>query len=115
MKIKFENFSVSGIYREYAGFILSVPGHALGNKAVIAEVPDEHVADIRQFLAINHPAITMAGDQTGSDSVPVVPAVSPVPETAAAEPEVEPAAETETETEPAAEPAVAKPGKKGGR
>jgi len=57
----------------------------------------------------------MAGDQTENDSVPVVPAVSPVPETEVAEPEVEPAAETETETEPAAEPAVAKPGKKGGR
>lgn len=59
MKIKFENFSVSGIFREYAGFALNLPGHSIADKAVIADVPDELVEDVTRFLAANHPAVAI--------------------------------------------------------
>ena len=59
MKIKFENHSVSGIFREYAGFILNIPGHAIGDKAVTANVPDDLVDDVKRHLTANHPAIVV--------------------------------------------------------
>ena len=66
--IKFENFSVSGIYREYAGFVLKIPGHSIGAQAVVAEVPDELVDNIKQFLASRHPAVVVT-DMPQQDDV----------------------------------------------
>jgi len=106
MNIKFENHSVSGIYREYAGFILNIPGHAIGNKAVVAKVPDELATDVKRYLAANHPAIvvTVEGEE-GIDA-----AAKEEAEKAAAE-----AAEKDAAAKEAAEKAEASKAKKGGK
>lgn len=70
-KIKFENYSVSGIYREYAGFALKVPGHSIGVKAVIADVPAGLVNDIKKFITSRHPAVVVT-DMPLNDQAPIV-------------------------------------------
>ena len=97
MKIKFENFSVSGIFREYAGFTLNLPGHAIADKAVIVDVPDELVEDISRFLSTNHPAVAIEenpaeadgfavyGDQAEADRVAAEKAAEEAKEIEAAE------------------------------
>jgi len=97
MKIKFENHSISGIYREYAGFILNIPGHAIGNKAVVAKVPDELATDVKRFISANHPCVVIT-DIDGEEAEPQAPVASE---------EAEPVADQSTgELEPAAEEPV---------
>lgn len=57
MKMKFENHSVSGIFREYGAFAFRLPGHTIGDKAVIVDVPEAYVADIQKYLTNKHPAV----------------------------------------------------------
>lgn len=59
MQIRFENHSESGIFRQYAGFTLSLPGHAMGSKAVAANVPEPLVKDVEAYLTRHHPAVKM--------------------------------------------------------
>lgn len=94
MKLKFENHSVTGIYRQYSGFLLDVPGHSLGEKAVIADVPDPLAAEIRSWLASKHPAVKIS-EVARPPVVTAKPAAiakppadsSPAPEATVAEPE----------------------------
>lgn len=120
MKIKFENHSVSGIFREYAGFILNIPGHAFGAKAVVATVPDELAADVRKYLAANHPAIvvTVEGEKDFEAAAAKEAAEKAEAERLAAEAEALAAkekAEAEQAAKEAAEKAEAAKAKKGGK
>lgn len=69
MKIKFENFSVSGVSRKYRGFDLDIPGHSIGDKSITLDVPLYLVEDICQHLKTNHPAIKIT--QLNEDEVPL--------------------------------------------
>lgn len=85
MYIKFENNSVSGVFREYAGFVLNVPGHAIGNKAVIVTVPDELVADVTKFVSVQCPAMVitkLGGEEAVTEDVVVEDAIVDKAETA---------------------------------
>lgn len=130
MKIKFENHSISGIFREYAGFILNIPGHALGAKAVVANVPDELATDVRKYLKDNHPAIvvTVEGEEdfeaaAAKEAAEKAEAERLAAESEAAQKAAEEAealaakekAEAEQAAKEAAEKAEAAKAKKGGR
>ena len=99
MQIKFENNSVSGIFREYAGFVLNVPGHAIGNKAVVVAVPDHLVADVTKFVSAQCPAmvITKLGKEAATEDVAVEDTIVEEEQTEEAE-----AAVDTTETVPTA-------------
>lgn len=60
LKLKFENYSVSGVSRVYEGFRLEIPGHALEEKAVELEVPDALVDNVKTFLGASHPAVIIS-------------------------------------------------------
>ncbi len=56
-KLRFENFSASGIDHRGAGFKIYVPGHAIGDKAVVADVPAAFAGPVRNHFRAHHPAV----------------------------------------------------------
>ena len=57
MKLKFENYSLSGIDHRGVGFCLYLPGHSVGDSAMIVDVPDGQVEKLRKHFQANHPVV----------------------------------------------------------
>lgn len=53
MKIRFDNHSVSGVSRQYRGFVLELPGHSSRE----VDVPQHYVKDVLAYLSNRHPAV----------------------------------------------------------
>lgn len=113
MKIKFENPSVSGISRMYPGFRLHIPGHAIDAKAVILDVPDEYVENVKDYLKTSAPVITVTAldVETAESEAAQVQANAQ----AQAEEAAEKAAKEKAEAEAAQAAAMRPHGRRGGR
>ena len=76
MRLKFENYSLSGIDHRGVGFCLYLPGHSVGDSAMIVDVPTNQSAPLMAHFKANHPAVKITVVDEGPQSAVELPVVA---------------------------------------